>query len=142
MRFDLNYSTWPFKWFRMPETGVDKARFVDDAVSVFEHTPCCMDRTFSQRLIEKHGRAGLLSAEFDRVLRSIDEDDSCCTIMEVERQHGYVRVGYGKHLQTLERMITKVPTGHPQINKGSVCVSLRVWCGFRGRMFNNVNVSL
>ena len=87
---------------RLP--GADKAALVQEAL---DQETCCIDRLFTQRLLKAHTPAELVGPVFERVLASIDADDSAVTIVECERAHGKLRVGYGKALQTIERAMAK-----------------------------------
>jgi len=49
----------------------------------------------------------MVSARFEEVIASLDLDDSVCTVIECERQHGSLRVGYGTELKALPRQCVR-----------------------------------
>jgi hypothetical protein len=47
------------------------------------------------------------SARFEEIISALDLDDSVCTVIECERQHGSLRVGYGTQLKALARQCVR-----------------------------------
>ena len=103
MRLDWHYTSFPRRWFTLRLPGADLESFCASARALPQ---CCTDIGFTQRALRRPQadfQIGFMSA-----LASIDQDDSIATIVENERQHGRLRVGYGVKLQALERSLTKV----------------------------------
>ena len=102
MRMDWHYESFPRKWFTLRLPGGNLRQFCADARDL---PSCCKDIGFTRRACDRS------AADFDNgflsVLASIDLDDSISTIVENERQHGRLRVGYGVKLQMLERCLAK-----------------------------------
>ena len=101
LRFDLHWDALPRTWFKL-RLGMD----IDSFLAELARTPpCCKDKWFTQQA-EKKPRAAF-GKPLLQALESVDLDDSSSTVVEVERQHGRLRVGYGVNLQSLNRSLTR-----------------------------------
>ena len=108
LRFDLHYESFPRCWFKLRLPGITIDDFLD-ATCALDH--CCVDRGFTKRALERPRSAFKADDSFLSCLASIDQDDSTVTVVENERQHGRLRVGYGVELQELSRSLAKAFLG-------------------------------
>ena len=94
LRFDCYYTRYPYALLQTldmtpAERAAWSARFLDP-----ERTPpCCLDAHCSLKLQERGAEAPDLptSAAVRGALQCVDQDDSCTTTVENERQHGRMR---------------------------------------------------
>jgi hypothetical protein len=100
MRFDLHYEAYPRCLMKLRLPGQRKGQLLERMLAL---PRCCLDGPFTRRAVQTHVPSDFDTSNFDHVLQSIDRDDSCVSIVENERQHGRLRVGYGRHLGCLER---------------------------------------
>jgi hypothetical protein len=100
MRFDLHYESYPRCLMKLRLPGQRNGQLLERMMALPQ---CCLDGPFTRRAVNTHAPSDFDTSNFDHVLQSIDRDDSSVSIVENERQHGRLRVGYGRHLQSLER---------------------------------------
>ena len=101
-RMDWYYDSFPRAWFRMRLPGSNLRTFLEDTRRL---PNCCVDIAFTQRALARPQKD--FDQSFIDALASVDLDDSIATIVENERQHGRLRMGYGCRLQALERSLSK-----------------------------------
>ena len=102
-RFDIYWESLP-NIIMLLLSRADKEGFVEWLQGRFEL--CCGDAYFLRDIFRSpEGKRYLTSEMFLSALWFLDKDDSVCTVVENERQHGSLRIGYGVKLQQLVRQV-------------------------------------